>query len=78
MDACSSVARSRQCRRGSPVPASSRLRTRSAGGSLHDCRRSYVTALLAAGNTIAVVQKLAGHADEDAQPACDAARTTVL
>jgi hypothetical protein len=37
-----------------------------------------VTALLAAGNTIAVVQKLAGHADEDAQPACDAARTTVL
>jgi len=40
MDACSSVARSRPCRRGSPVPASSRLRTRSAGGSLHDCRRS--------------------------------------
>ncbi len=30
--------------------------------SPHDCRRSYVTALLAAGNSIAVVQKLAGHA----------------
>ena len=30
--------------------------------SPHDCRRSYITALLAAGNSIAVVQKLAGHA----------------
>jgi integrase len=30
--------------------------------SPHDCRRSYVTALLAAGNSIATVQKLAGHA----------------
>ena len=30
--------------------------------SPHDCRRSYSTALLAAGNSIAVVQKLAGHA----------------
>jgi hypothetical protein len=26
--------------------------------SPHDCRRSYITALLAAGNSIAVVQKL--------------------
>jgi integrase len=30
--------------------------------SPHDCRRSYITSLLAAGNSIAVVQKLAGHA----------------
>jgi len=30
--------------------------------SPHDCRRSYIPALLAAGNSIAVVQKLAGHA----------------
>ncbi len=30
--------------------------------SPHDCRRSYITALLAAGNSIAMVQKLAGHA----------------
>jgi integrase len=30
--------------------------------SPHDCRRSYITALLTAGNSIAVVQKLAGHA----------------
>ena len=30
--------------------------------SPHDARRSYITALLAAGNSIAVVQKLAGHA----------------
>jgi integrase len=30
--------------------------------SPHDCRRSFITALLAAGNSIAVVQKLAGHA----------------
>ncbi len=30
--------------------------------SPHDCRRSYITALLAAGNSIAVVQKLAGQA----------------
>jgi integrase/recombinase XerD len=30
--------------------------------SPHDCRRSYVTALLSSGASIAVVQKLAGHA----------------
>jgi hypothetical protein len=30
--------------------------------SPHDCRRSYVTALPASGASIAVVQKLAGHA----------------
>lgn len=30
--------------------------------SPHDCRRSYITTLLAAGQSIAVVQKLAGHA----------------
>jgi integrase len=30
--------------------------------SPHDCRRSYITALLAGGNSIATVQKLAGHA----------------
>ena len=29
----------------------------------HDCRRSYITTPLAAGNAIAVVQKLAGHAN---------------
>jgi len=30
--------------------------------SPHDCRRSYITPLLGTGNSIAVVQKLAGHA----------------
>jgi len=30
--------------------------------SPHDCQRSYITALLAAGNSMAVVQQLAGHA----------------
>ena len=30
--------------------------------SPHDCRRSYITTLLGTGNSIAVVQKLAGHA----------------
>lgn len=30
--------------------------------SPHDARRTYITSLLAAGNSIAVVQKLAGHA----------------
>ena len=30
--------------------------------SSHDCRRSYITTLLGTGNSIAVVQKLAGHA----------------